>query len=106
MLYDVFQLYHAGKRVDPVMVKEQAPPRGELELMRRFPGSPSLLVVLVDERKREIIVPLVEAKVVRMKGDSLLIAGLEIHFRVAKIKSHTPCYYIPQKWLCKAVRHG
>ena len=39
-----------------------------------------------------------------MKADALLISGLEIHFRVVKVKSHTPCYYIAQKWLCKVVK--
>ena len=104
MLYDVYQLYQAGKKVDFAAVVAREPVRGQLELMRRFPNFPSMLAVLVDDQYKDMIVPLVDAKVVRMKADALLISGLEIHFRVVKVKSHTPCYYIAQKWLCKVVK--
>jgi hypothetical protein len=99
MLYDVFQLCQYGRRLDPQVVKEGQPVRGRLELMRRFAQSNSLLAMVVDE----VVLPLVNAVVIRIKDGSMMIAGVEMHLPAPKSRRDKATHYSMQRWLCKPV---
>ena len=103
MLYDVFQLCQYGRRLDPQVVRESQPARGRLELMRRFAQSNSLLAMVLDDRGREVVLPLVNAVVIRIKDGTMMIAGVEMHLPAPKARSDRATHYSVQRWLCKPV---
>jgi hypothetical protein len=103
ILYDVYQLCQYGRRLDPQVVKESQPPRGRLKLMRRFAQSNSLLAMVIDDRGREVVLPLVNAVVIRIKEGSMMIAGVEMHLPTPKARWDRATHYAVQRWLCKPV---
>ena len=103
MLYDVFQLCQYGRRLDPQVVRESQPARGRLELMRRFAQSNSLLAMVLDDRGREVVLPLVNAVVIRIKDGTMMIAGVEMHLPAPKARRDRATHYSVQRWLCKPV---
>lgn len=103
MLYDVYQLCQYGRRLDLQVVKETQPARGRLELMRRFAQSNSLLAMVIDDRGREVVLPLVDAVVIRIKDGTMIIAGVEMHLPAPKARRDKATHYAVQRWLCKPV---
>ena len=59
--------------------------------------------MVLDDRGREVVLPLVNAVVIRIKDGTMMIAGVEMHLPAPKARRDRATHYSVQRWLCKPV---